>query len=196
MAAGACIAYAELSIIDKVDPFAGDSSNNRDRDIPLNQAFIWGMSASRPRSLRPACYRRQSLTPKDKTMPLRLRPLAALAAGLTATSAAADPLASLAGSEWGFPDAGDAFIQFRETDVSGSTGCNRFFGTYSFVDGALTFGPVVTTPMACPPDKMDTERKVLALLEAVKTAGATHKNLVLKDASGATLATLPRRDWD
>lgn len=130
-------------------------------------------------------------------MPPRLRCLAALAAGLIATSAAAaDPLASLNGSEWGFPEAGDAYIQFREKDVSGFSGCNRFFGTYSFVDGALTFGPLVSTRMACPTDKMDLERKVLGILEATKTADATHKTLILKDASGTVLATLPRRDWD
>jgi heat shock protein HslJ len=122
---------------------------------------------------------------------------AALAALPCAVMAhAADPLASLAGSEWGFPDAGDAYIQFREKDVSGFSGCNRFFGTYSFVDGALTFGPLVTTRMACPPDKMDTERKILQLLETVKGASATHTVLTLKDGTGATLATLKRRDFD
>jgi len=48
------------------------------------------------------------------------------------------PLASLAGSEWGFPDAGDANVQFKEKDVSGFAGCNRFRGTYTFDGGALT----------------------------------------------------------
>ncbi len=130
-------------------------------------------------------------------MRLRLVLIAALAAlPLAALAATDDPLTSLAGSEWGFPDAGDAHIQFRDEEVSGFSGCNRFFGSYSFVSGELTFGPLVTTRMACPPDKMDAERKVLALLEAVKTADASHKSLVLKDASGAVLATLPRRDWD
>jgi heat shock protein HslJ len=128
-----------------------------------------------------------------------MRPLIAIIAALAAgtfPASAADPLASLAGSEWGFPEAGDAYIQFRETDVAGFSGCNRFRGTYTFANGALTLSPLASTRMACPPDKMDTERKVLQLLQSTTTADATHTTLVLKDAGGAVLATLPRRDWD
>ena len=121
--------------------------------------------------------------------------IACLAAG-TVPLMAADDLKSLAGSEWGFPDAGDAYIQFRETDVAGSSGCNRFRGTYTFQNGALTFGPLAGTRMACPPGKMETEKKVLQMLESAKAAEATHKTLILKDGTGAVLATLTRRDWD
>lgn len=124
--------------------------------------------------------------------------LIALAVLATATleANAADPLTALAGSEWGVPNAGDAHIQFRDKEVSGFSGCNRFFGSYSYVGGALIFGPLVTTRMACPPDQMETERKVLNLLEATKAADATHTALTLKDGTGATLATLNRRDFD
>lgn len=140
-------------------------------------------------------YAAAATFPGDKTMRPLFTSFAIIAAASTLATAA-DPLASLNGSEWGFPDAGDAYIQFREKDVSGFSGCNRFFGTYSLVGGALTFGPLVSTRMACPPDKMDTERKVLGLLEATKTADATHTVLTLKDGTGATLATLNRRDFD
>lgn len=120
----------------------------------------------------------------------------ATTAAATLNAMADDPLTSLAGSEWGFPDAGDAFIKFDEARAAGSSGCNRFTTSYTFTDGALSFGPVAGTRMACPPDKMEIERRVLAMLEATKSAEATHKTLVLKDAAGATLATLQRRDWD
>ncbi len=43
---------------------------------------------------------------------------------------------------------------------------------------------------------METERKILQLLEATRAAEATHKTLTLQDATGAVLATLQRRDWD
>ena len=134
-------------------------------------------------------------SPGDKIMRALIASLAIIATAGT-LAAAPDPLSSLNGSEWGFPDAGDAYIQFREKDVSGFSGCNRFFGSYSFVGGELTFGPLVTTRMACPPDKMDTERRVLQLLEATKTAAATHTVLTLKDATGTQLAALNRRDAD
>jgi heat shock protein HslJ len=120
----------------------------------------------------------------------------AIIAAASTLATAADPLSTLNGSEWGFPDAGDAYIQFREKDVAGFSGCNRFFGSYSFVGGELTFGPLVSTRMACSPDKMETERKILQLLEAVKAASATHTVLTLKDGTGALLATLNRRDFD
>ena len=124
----------------------------------------------------------------------------ALAAAAVASSAmtvfAADPLTSLAGSEWGFPGAGDAYVQFREKDVAGFAGCNRFRGSFTFDGSTLTFGPLATTRMACPPEKMETERKVLQILQDTKTADATHKTLILKGGTGTVLATLTRRDWD
>ena len=45
-----------------------------------------------------------------------------------------------------FQDDGTARIQFD---------CNRGSGSYTFADGQLTFGPLVSTRMACPPDSMD-----------------------------------------
>jgi heat shock protein HslJ len=120
-----------------------------------------------------------------------------LAAAIAPTGAsAADRLSSLAGSEWGFGQGGDTYIQFAEQDVSGYSGCNRFRGTYTYADGKLSFSPLAGTRMACPPEQMETERKVMQLLEATKAAEATHKTLLLKDGTGATLATLNRRDWD
>ncbi|MGE5265940.1 MAG: META domain-containing protein [Deltaproteobacteria bacterium] len=127
---------------------------------------------------------------------LRIAVAAVAVAVATMTVSAADPLASLAGSEWGFPDAGDAYVQFKEKDVSGFAGCNRFRATYTFDGGALTLGPLATTRMACPPEKMEIERKVLQILQAAKSAESSHKSLILKDATGAGLATLQRRDWD
>lgn len=119
----------------------------------------------------------------------------ATAMAVTAASAA-DRLSSLAGSEWGFEQGRDTYIQFAENNVSGFSGCNRFRGSYTYADGKLSFGPLASTRMACPPEQMETERKVLQLLEATKAAEATHKTLILQDATGATLATLNRRDFD
>lgn len=36
--------------------------------------------------------------------------------------------------------------------VSGSTGCNRLMGTYAVSGAGITFGPLATTRMACPPN--------------------------------------------
>jgi heat shock protein HslJ len=118
------------------------------------------------------------------------------AAMAVTVASAADRLSSLAGSEWGFEQGRDTYIQFAEKNVSGFSGCNRFRGSYTYADGKLSFGPLASTRMACPPEQMETERKILQLLEATKMAEATHKTLKLQDGTGAALATLNRRDFD
>ncbi|MBY0225632.1 MAG: META domain-containing protein [Hyphomicrobium sp.] len=120
-----------------------------------------------------------------------------LAAALAITGAsAADRLSSLAGSEWGFEQGRDTYIQFAENDVSGFSGCNRFRGSYTYAEGKLSFGPLASTRMACSPEQLEIERTILQLLEATKAAEATHKTLKLQDGTGAALATLNRRDFD
>jgi putative lipoprotein len=71
-------------------------------------------------------------------------------------------LASLANTEWqlvqyGTPDAfmdviGDTPVTLkfdREGTISGSGGCNSYGGTYSILDGNITFRDVFSTEMAC-----------------------------------------------
>ena len=128
-----------------------------------------------------------------------MRTVMLMVAALTAavsTARAAEPGPSLAGSEWGFPDAGDVFIQFAETTVAGFSGCNRFRGPYTFANGTLTLGPLAITRMACPEDRMETERRVLRILDETAAASRTNTVLILKDGTGADLATLNRRDFD
>ena len=110
---------------------------------------------------------------------------------------AAAALTSLAGTEWG-PEAGKPvqYIQFKESDVSGQGGCNRFGGRYTFDGNALKIGPLVSTRMACEPEVMDAEQAWFRLLESASAAEATPTTLVLKDGNGTVIATLRRRDWD
>lgn len=107
-------------------------------------------------------------------------------------------LATLAGSEWGLGSEAKSkqFVQFKEAEVSGHAGCNRFFGRYSFDGRAIKIGPLASTRMMCAPVVMEAERKWLAMLQGARAAEASHKNLVLKDAAGAVLGRLQRRDWD
>ena len=111
---------------------------------------------------------------------------------------AAAALTSLSGTEWGPEAAGkpEQYIQFKESDVAGQGGCNRFGGRYTFDGNAFTIGPLVSTRMACEPEVMDAEQAWFRMLERVTAAEATPTTLVLKDKSGAAIATLRRRDWD
>lgn len=114
-------------------------------------------------------------------------------------SAAGGPL-NLAGSEWGFMgETGRSarFVQFRSGGkVAGSSGCNRFIGTYSQEGDALMMGPLATTRMACPPDVMEREQEFLNILGKVRYAEASPLRLTLKDANRKVLGELVRHDAD
>lgn len=114
-----------------------------------------------------------------------------------------DRLPRLAGSEWGFrdfagePAGGEATITFDVYDVMfGSTGCNRFRGSYKESAGGIAIAPVAMTMMACPEAETTLERRVTGLFETVAETVATHRLLAFFDADGRLLATLARRDAD
>jgi putative lipoprotein len=77
--------------------------------------------------------------------------------------------------------------------VSGSTGCNRYFGK-AILDGAtLRFGPLATTYRACPPALADQERKFLAALKEARTARHDAMGrLQILTGKGKALLTLTR----
>lgn len=106
----------------------------------------------------------------------------------------------LHGSEWGFvgdPPGAERFVQFTGGKrLVGSGGCNRFSGSFDHDDHKLAIGPVISTRRACAPDVMQREQDFFQLFQQVRTADATHLELVLKDESGKVLATLRRRDPD
>jgi heat shock protein HslJ len=68
--------------------------------------------------------------------------------------------------------------------VSGSTGCNRFTGTFTRTGASLRFSPLATTKMACPPTLDAQERAFLAALQATTALHLAGNTLELKDASG------------
>jgi heat shock protein HslJ len=51
-------------------------------------------------------------------------------------------------------------MRFRSDEVSGSSGCNGFGGTYTIEKGRIVFGPLMGTMMACPQPAMSIERTV------------------------------------
>jgi heat shock protein HslJ len=68
--------------------------------------------------------------------------------------------------------------------VSGSTGCNRFTGTFTQTGDSLRFSPLATTKMACPPPLDAQERAFLQALHATAAIHLAGNTLELKDASG------------
>jgi heat shock protein HslJ len=106
---------------------------------------------------------------------------------------------NLAGTEWGFSEVGRTalFIQFGpDGRVSGSTGCNRFTGTFGQDRSALTIGPLATTRRACVPEAMKREQRFLAVLGKVRKVEGTLLQLTLMDDNRYVLAEMVRRDPD
>lgn len=125
--------------------------------------------------------------------------MVALTACQKVISNAADrPLASLIGTEWGpAQNEFDQFIAFKDGgEIIGSGGCNNFFGSYTQNGRLITFGPLASTRKACPGPIMEAERDFLQLLENVRAADATFKELTLYGDNNQVLTTLRRRDWD
>ncbi|WP_330475169.1 META domain-containing protein [Terrabacter sp. C0L_2] len=76
--------------------------------------------------------------------------------------------------------------------VSGSTGVNRLMGRYEVTDGLLRVADAATTRVAGPPDAMEQEQRLLALLDAPQAFVVSGDRLEVGD--GETLAVLVRAD--
>lgn len=133
--------------------------------------------------------------------------LLAVALSACALAAPQDPAAGspdalqLAGTQWRFvkldghevPPAVNATLRFESNGhVSGHAGCNGYGGPWMASNGALHFGGMLSTKMAClePAGAMSAEREVFAALRDTVQAHLQGHQLVLLGADGAALATL------
>jgi heat shock protein HslJ/uncharacterized membrane protein len=108
-----------------------------------------------------------------------------------------DPLQLIAGHMWtvvaiegrAVDGDADASIVFDlDGRIAGSTGCNRFTGSYTLTGEGLTVGPLAATRMACPPPRMAVESEFLAFMERVQRFDIDEiGELTLLDAAGGRL---------
>jgi heat shock protein HslJ len=78
-------------------------------------------------------------------------------------------------------------INFADGRMSGSAGCNRLGSEYKFVNRTLSFGPVMSTKMACPDPVGKQEFAFVQILGAlVSTTFAEDGSMVLTDKAGGT----------
>lgn len=100
------------------------------------------------------------------------------------------------GNEVLSPDQENApFIAFdlAQGRIWGNSGCNLINGTFQLDPqnpSALTFGPMITTMMAC--QNMEAETAVLQALAQVQSFRIEGEKLYLCDASGAELLSLEK----
>ena len=80
-------------------------------------------------------------------------------------------------------------VQFdADGQVTGNSGCNRFFGSYELQEGKLSIGPLGATRMACPEPAMSFEISFLAALQSADTAARADDRLAIRNADGVTVA--------
>lgn len=86
------------------------------------------------------------------------------------------PAELLAQGEWlieninhrGIIDSSRVSIQFSsEGRISGQGSCNRYAGSYTLTGEGLSFGPVMSTKMACSPALMEQERRFFSTLDQI-----------------------------
>jgi heat shock protein HslJ len=75
-----------------------------------------------------------------------------------------------------------------EESVVGHSGCNRFFGEYKLVDGALAIGPLGSTRMACPEPENSFEISFLDALQSARSISLAEKRLTMRDEKGLVVA--------
>jgi heat shock protein HslJ len=73
--------------------------------------------------------------------------------------------------------------------VSGNGGCNTYNGSVAVNGDAISFGPLMSTQMACPQPVMDQETQFFAALAAASTFNIGGSTLTMRDSGGATQVT-------
>ena len=78
-----------------------------------------------------------------------------------------------------------ATLQFDPTTgrAAGFAGCNRYSAGYTFAGDSLTFGPAISTKMACA-DGDELERGYLAMLPAIRSYALSDSTLTLNGSGG------------
>ena len=110
----------------------------------------------------------------------------------------------LAGSEWRpsfmsraeLPAGVKIEVEFGpDGRITGSGGCNRFFGGYTVSGNHIKIGPLASTRKGCP-GLIKLETTFFATLQAADSFEQTDTTLILFDASGAKLAQFARAEQE
>lgn len=119
-----------------------------------------------------------------------------LGAGTAGFALAAD----LAGSDWrpnflsetDLPAGIHMTVHFGpDGKITGSGGCNQFFGAYAISGNTIKIGPIASTRKGCP-GVIGVEAAFFATLEIAKSFTQEGKTLVLFDVTGAKIAQFDR----
>ena len=82
-----------------------------------------------------------------------------------------------------------ARAEFENGEVSGTSGCNQFFGTYEVDGNSISIGPLASTLMACPPPLMDQEFGFMTSFQSAATYEISSDTLTMSNANGDVVVT-------
>ena len=106
---------------------------------------------------------------------------------------------AIAGTTWVVQELGGAAttdpkpqVTFGEDGrLTGTTGVNRIMGQYGVTDGMLVVAQATTTRMAGPPEAMEQEQRLLALLAAPRPILVTGDRIELGEDGTSALLVRP-----
>jgi heat shock protein HslJ len=128
--------------------------------------------------------------------------LAGLATLALAACASARGSASLEGTLWALesyqnaegetvdvlPNSG-ARAEFENGEVSGTSGCNRFFGAYEVDGNSISIGPLGSTLMGCPDPLAQQEFGLMTSFQSAATYEISGDTLTLSNEDGEVVVT-------
>jgi heat shock protein HslJ len=81
----------------------------------------------------------------------------------------------------------DTSIEFKDGKLNGNVGCNSFGGDYKVNGDQLTFGPIMSTMMACLNQSGDQEQGILAVLKDTVKYSVSGDTLTITSADKAEI---------
>ena len=84
---------------------------------------------------------------------------------------------------------GPATLTFAEEGeqanrISGTGGCNRYFGDYTLTDDLISVSPLGSTRMICDPERMAQEDRFFQALSTTESYNLSNDELLIKYAEG------------
>ena len=86
-----------------------------------------------------------------------------------------------------YPEGAEITLSFENYDFAGSSGVNRYFGSFVHTETDIKFNNIGMTMMMGPKDAMETEQKYLRTLEDVRNYTYKDGILTLKNSNGLEL---------
>ena len=90
------------------------------------------------------------------------------------------------------PSDAEVTLTFQGDAAGGKSACTRYRYTVTTGDDTLTFGPGISTKLACLPPLMQLEDRYLRTLESVATWSLSDDTLTLRDSAGRAALVFAR----